>query len=66
MIKINEERLCETDTPQLRVFQEDEENQSDDFRPSEPTRPTRREWMRNEAFWAGRNRARRLSARLVA
>ena len=66
MIKINEEQSRETDTSQLRVFRGDEENETDDFRPPEPTRQTRREWMRREAFWAGRNRARRFSARLVA
>jgi hypothetical protein len=66
MIKIDEEQSCETDTPQLRVFRGDEENEADDFRPPEPTGRTRREWLLKEAFWAGRNRARRFSARLVA
>lgn len=66
MRKIDEQRVPRTDVPELRVFWGTEENGGDDQPPPEPTRQTEREWMRREAFWAGRNRARRVSARLVA
>ena len=66
MRKTIEEQLHGTDVPQLRVFAGEEEDEVGDRRPPDPSRQTHREWMRQEAYWAGRNRAKRLSARLVA
>ena len=66
MIETNEKQLDAAEVPPLRVFCGEEESQSEDHRPSEPAGRSRREWLEREVFWAGRNRARRLSARLVA
>jgi hypothetical protein len=66
MMKANEEHMHETDSPQLRVFWGEEEGKVDDRRPPDLSRQARRDWLRSEAFWAGRNRAGRHSARLVA
>lgn len=52
--------------PQLKIFRGEEEGGADDRTPPDPGGPDRREWERTEAFWAGRNRAERISARLVA
>ena len=62
----DEEQLRETDVPRLRVFRGAEEDDGGDDRLPDPTSRAQREWARCEAFWAGRNRAKRLSARLVA
>ena len=62
----NEEQLHETGIPQLRVFWGEEASEVNDFPPPDPTCQARCEWLRQEAYWAGRNRARRFSARLVA
>lgn len=66
MRKIIEEDLHETNVPQLRVFVGEEEDKGDDLCPPDPDRSPRPEWMRQEAYWAGRNHAKRFSARLVA
>ncbi len=60
------EKLLGTEVPRLRVVG-GEENDSDDVRtPPDLSGKERRDWEMNEAFWAGRNCARRISARLVA
>jgi hypothetical protein len=66
MIATDEKQLDAAEVPPLRVFRGEEENQSEGHRPSEPTGHSQRQWLEREIFWAGRNRARRLSARLVA
>jgi len=65
-MKTNEEPRRVGSIPQLRVFCGEETDESQERRPPNPTRDARREWLRTEAYWAGRNRAGRLSARLAA
>jgi hypothetical protein len=65
-MKSHKEQHNENDVPQLRVFRGDDERATDDPDPSNPSRQALRAWAQREAFWAGRNRAKRLSARLVA
>ncbi len=65
-MKNNEEQRRATGSPQLRVFRGEEKDESQERRPPNPTREARHEWLRTEAYWAGRNRAGRLSARLAA
>ena len=65
-MEIDKEPLCDSDVPQLRVFSGEEADEASDRDLPDPIRQARREWVRREAYWAGRNRARRLSARLVA
>jgi hypothetical protein len=62
----NEQRERVAGVPQLRVVGSDVRDEGHERRPPDPTRQSRREWVRTEAYWAGRNRAGRLSARLAA
>jgi hypothetical protein len=57
--------LLETKVPQLRVFWGDDHGGEDD-QPPAPVFQGKSERTQVENFWAGRNRAQRLSARLVA
>ena len=61
-----EQELQRVDVPRLRVFRGAEEEDGDDDRLPDPTNDAQRQWAQREAFWAGRNRAKRVSARLVA
>ncbi len=65
-MKTKEEQRQARSIPQLRVFCGEEKDEGQGRRPPNPTREARREWLRTEAYWAGRNRAGRLSARLAA
>jgi hypothetical protein len=56
----------EQDGPQLQVFRGEEDEADDGLPPPDLSRQQRRDWLRNEAFWAGRSPASRISARLVA
>ena len=62
----NKEQMHATNVPRLRVFWGDGDTGADDHRPPKPSRQALREWTQREAFWAGRNRAGRFSARLAA
>lgn len=65
-MRANEEQEQETDIPQLKVFSGEEGGGGDDRPPTDPMHEARREWLGREAYWAGRNRAKRISTRLVA
>ncbi len=52
--------------PRLRVVGGDARDEGHEPLPLDPIRQARHEWLRTEAYWAGRNRAGRLSARLAA
>jgi len=56
----------EMNMPPLRVFRGPESSENEDQPPHGPGGRTRREWNRQEAFWAGRNLAHRLSTRFAA
>lgn len=62
----HKERLDVTEVPQLRIFRGEEETTSEDRTPPDPGGKAQHDWQESEAFWAGRNRAGRISARLVA
>jgi hypothetical protein len=65
-MKADKEQPREPNVPQLRVFSGEEPSQDNNRLPPDPTPEMLREWIRREAYWAGRNRAGRHSARLVA
>ena len=65
-MEIDKEALYDAGVPQLRVFQGEEAHEVNDDRPLDSIHLERREWVEREAYWAGSNRAGRLSARLVA
>jgi hypothetical protein len=55
-----------TGVPRLRVIGGEMWDEGHERRPPDPGPHGSREWLRTEAYWAGRNRAGRLSARLAA
>jgi len=63
---INQEQRRKTGVPQLRVFRGEDAGESGHHDPSDAARQARLKWARCEVYWAGQNRAARLSARLVA
>ncbi len=52
--------------PHLRVYWGDGDDEVGGRSPSDSAFQAQQEWFKKEAYWAGRNRAERLSARLVA
>jgi hypothetical protein len=62
----NEQQERATNVPRLRVVGSETRDDGHERRPPDPTDQPRHEWLRTEAYWAGRNRAGRLSARLAA
>ena len=65
-MKNKEKELREAEALQLRVFRGEEDGENQAPEPPDPTQQQREEWLQKEAFWAGRNRAGRISVRLVA
>jgi hypothetical protein len=65
-MKTNEEPLYALDLPQLRVYWEQEDSEVDDRQPPDNDPQGDGDWAHIEAYWAGRNHARRRSARIAA
>ncbi len=61
-----EESLPVKEDAQLRIFRGEEDNPVGCRLPLDSGGKDRRDWEEKEAFWAGRNHAGRISARLVA
>ena len=62
----NEQRGRTRGVPRLRVVGGELGDEGHERRPPDPNGRGPQEWPRTEAYWAGRNRAARLSARLAA
>ena len=65
-MKTNEEQSHEIDLPQLRIFRGEEGDEVIDQSPTDPPPDGQAEWANVEEYWAGRNRAKRISARWAA
>jgi len=65
-MKIYEAKDQNVSVPFLRVYWGDGDDEASGQTSSGIAQQARQEWLSNEAFWAGRNRAERISARLVA
>ncbi len=65
-MKIHEIKEQNASVPFLRVYWGDGDDEAGGRSSSEMAFQNHQEWFNNEAYWAGRNRAERISARLVA